>query len=101
MLEHDREVRRLSSGRTDGPVVAAVARLVQNIMVAISIGLLRFDVFGRLTFVSRIGPEPFDVELDDALEKRRAEIEPIVTNIVRLSLPWLLSREMAQGQLGL
>lgn len=101
MLEHDREVRRLSGGKADERAIVEVARLVQNIMLAISIGLVRFDVFGRLTFVSRVGPEPWDVDLDEPLEQRRKEIEPIVANIVRRSLPWLLSRDMSQGQLAL
>jgi len=101
MMEHDREVRRLAGGRTDEPAVARVAKLVQNTLTTISIGLVRFDVFGRLTFVSRIGPDPFDVDLDQEMEARLAAIEPIVTNLVRRSLPWLLSREMSQGELGL
>jgi hypothetical protein len=47
----------------------------------ISIGLSRFDPFGRLVFVSRIGPKPWDVDMDDALERRYAEIAPVIENI--------------------
>lgn len=101
MLEHDREVRRLAVSDPKNEGVTRVSKLVQSTMLMIGIGLARFDVFGRLTFVSRIGPEPFDVDLDQALDARLAAVEPIVTNLVRRSLPWLLSREMPQGELGL
>jgi hypothetical protein len=101
MLEHDREVRRLAVTEPKSEAVIRVARLVQNIMFMIGVGLARFDVFGRLTFVSRVGPEPFEVNLDEALKTRLAAIEPVVANLVRRSLPWLLSREMSQGELGL
>lgn len=39
MLEHDREVRRLSTGKEIKAAVAAVAHLVQSTMVAINVGL--------------------------------------------------------------
>jgi hypothetical protein len=101
MLEHEREVRRLSGGQTHTAAVAQISTFVQAVMVTISIGLAQFDVFGRLIFVARRGPEPAEVELDAALEQKLAEIAPIVTNLVRRTLPWLLSREMTQGELGL
>ena len=98
MLDHEREVRRLAGGRTDA---AAVQRVVRSFLHAISTGLARFDPFGRLVFVSRIGPKPWDVDTDDALERRYAEIAPMIENIVRRTLPWLLSREISQSQLPL
>jgi hypothetical protein len=98
MLGHEREVRRLAGGRTDA---AAVQRVVRSFLHAISTGLARFDPFGRLVFVSRIGPKPWDVDTDDALERRYAEIAPMIENIVRRTLPWLLSREISQSQLPL
>lgn len=101
MLEHEGEVRRLATQAETDAGVTKVATFVHATMTAIGIGLERFDVFGRLVFVSRIGPEPFDVDLSEEMEKRMQEITPIVANIVRRSLPWLLSREMSQGELGL
>jgi hypothetical protein len=53
--------RGFAGNRTDPSAGARVANLVQNIFVGISIGLARFDAFGRLGFVARIGPEPFEV----------------------------------------
>jgi hypothetical protein len=101
MLDDEREVRRLAGGRTDAAAVHRVAELVRNVFHAISIGLARFDPFGRLVLVSRIGPKPWDVNMDDALERRYAEIAPMIENIVRRTLPWLLSREISQSQLPL
>jgi len=100
MLDREREVRRLASGKSDPAAVARVSKLVRNIFTAISIGLARFDAFGRLGFVSRIGFEP-EPETDEALERRYEEIAPMIENIVRRTLPWLLSREITQGQLPL
>ena len=51
--------------------------------------------------VARVGPEPWDVDMDEALEERHAEIAPVIENTVRRTLPWLLSREVTQGQLPL
>ncbi len=45
--------------------------------------------------------QPWDVDMDDALERRYAEIAPMIENIVRRTLPWLLSREISQSQLPL
>ena len=100
MLDQEREVRRLAGGKTDPTAVASVAKLVRHVFTAISIGLARFDAFGRLGFVSRIGFEP-EPDTDDALTRRYEEIAPIITNIVRRTLPWLLSKEISQIQLPL
>jgi hypothetical protein len=101
MLDHEREVRRIANGQTNPEAVARVSRHVRNIFTAIGIGLARFDAFGRLGFVARLGPEPFDVNMDEDLERRYAEIAPVIENIVRRTLPWLLSRDITQGQLPL
>jgi hypothetical protein len=74
--------------------------LVQNVVAAISLGLVRFDAFGCLGFVARVGSEP-EPATDDALKQRHAEIETIITNMVRRALPWLLSRDISQGHLPL
>jgi hypothetical protein len=101
MLDHEKEVRRLAGGQTNPAAVARVAHLVKGVFVGISIGLARFDAFGRLGFVARIGPEPFEVNMDDPLKRRYTEIAPMIENIVRRTLPWLLSREITQSQLPL
>lgn len=100
MLDHEREVRRLANGKADPAAVAQVSRLVRNMFTAISIGLGRFDAFGRFGFVARIGEEP-TVDIDEAMQRKFQVVEPMITNIVRRTLPWLLSREVSQSQLPL
>lgn len=100
MLDQEKEVRRLAAGRSNPESVERVARLVRNMFTGISIGLASFDVFGRLGFVARIGPEP-TVEIDEEMQRKFELIEPMITNIVRRTLPWLLSREVSQSQLPL
>lgn len=100
MLDQEREVRRLAGGKTDADTVARVAGFIQKVFWTISIGLARFDAFGRLGFVSRIGFDP-EPNTDEALDRRYKEIAPIIENIVRRALPWLLSREISQSQLPL
>ncbi|MEO8429814.1 MAG: hypothetical protein ABI651_22220 [Verrucomicrobiota bacterium] len=73
MLDQEKEVRR-------------VAKLIRNAFTGISIGLARFDAFGRLGFVGRIGPDP-SVEMDEAMERKFAVAETMITNIVRRTLP--------------
>ena len=77
MLDQEREVRRLAGGKSDSTAVARVSKLVRSNFRAISIGLARFDAFGRLGFVSRIGFEP-EPETDEALERRYKEIAPMI-----------------------
>lgn len=101
LLDQDREVRRLSAGKSDPAAVQRVSKFVQSFCRIISIGLGRFDAFGNLGFVSRIGPEPFEVNMDEAMEARHKQIAPVIENIVRRTLPWLLSREITQTQLPL
>jgi hypothetical protein len=100
MLDQEKEVRRLAASRTGQESVERVARLVRNMFTGISIGLARFDAFGRLGFVARIGPEP-TVAVDEEMQRKFELIEPMITNIVRRTLPWLLSREVSQSQLPL
>ena len=91
----------MAGGRSDAAGVHQVAKLVQNVFDAISIGLARFDAFGRLVLVSRIGPKLWETDLVDDMERRYAEIAPMIENIVRRTLPWLLSREVSQSELPL
>lgn len=100
MLDQEKEVRRLARANSDPTAVARVSKFIHNFFRAISLGLARFDAFGRLGFVARIGPEP-SIETDDLMDCRFKQIEPIVTNTVRRTLPWLLSREVTQSQLPL
>jgi hypothetical protein len=100
MLDQEREVRRLAGGQTDPRAVGRVSKLVRNVIGTIGMGVARFDAFGRLGFVSRIGFEP-ELETDAALERRYEETAPMVENIVRRTLPWLLSREISQRELPL
>lgn len=100
MLDQEKEVHRLAGGQTSEESVERVANLVRNMFTGISIGLARFAAFGRLGFVARIGPEP-TVEMDEAMERKFELVEPMITNVVRRTLPWLLSREVNQSQLPL
>jgi hypothetical protein len=78
LLEEEREVRRLASGRSDTAAVDRVAKLVRDVFHAISMGLARFNALGRLGFVSRIGPKPWETDLAGTLERRYAEIAPMI-----------------------
>jgi len=49
---------------------------------------------------ARIGFEP-TVEMDEIMAEKFKLVEPMITNIVRRTLPWLLSREVSQSQLPL
>lgn len=69
MFDQEREVRRLADGRTDAAAVQLVTEFVRTVFHVFSIGLSRFDPFGRLVLVSRIGPKPWDVDMDDALQR--------------------------------
>ncbi len=101
MLSHDREVRRLAEGSADAGAIARITRFISSTLVPVSQGLLRCDAFGRLHFTSRIGPKASDLGLDEELSTRCSELAPIVESTVRRTLPWLLSREMSQDELGL
>lgn len=100
MLEHEKEVRRLAAGHTDEAAVERVAKLTRNAIKTISVGLIRFDTLGSLGFYARNGPEPSD-EMQKAMDEKYDLIEPMITNTVRRTLPWLLSREISQGELPL
>jgi hypothetical protein len=86
--------------QTDPAAVARVSKLVRNVIGTIGMGVARFDAFGWLGFVSRIGFEP-EPETDESLERRYEETAPIIENTVRRTLPWLLSREISQRELPL
>lgn len=45
--------------------------------------------------------EDLTVEMDAIMDEKFKRIEPVITNIVRRTLPWLLSREISQTQLAL
>ena len=100
MLEHEKEVRRLAAGHTDEAAVERVAKLTRNAIKTISVGLIRVDSLGCLGFYARNGPEP-SVEMQKAMVEKYDLIEPMLTNTVRRTLPWLLSREVSQGELPL
>jgi hypothetical protein len=80
--------------------VARVSKFVRNRFTGISLGFARFDAFGNFGFVARIGFEP-TVEMDEIMAEKFKLIEPMITNIVRRTLPWLLSREISQTHLPL
>lgn len=100
LLDQDAVVRRLAGGKSDPAAVARVSKFVRDMFTGISLGFARFDAFGRFGFVARIGFEPTG-EMDDAMAAKFQLIEPMITNIVRRTLPWLLSREISQSQLPL
>lgn len=100
MLDLERRVRRLSRGRITERKVEAVARMVNKIIYAIAIGVVRFDAFGRLVMAARENENP-STEKIAQIERKCAAIEPIVAYTVRQALPWLMSRVVSQGQLPL
>ena len=100
MLDQEMEVRRIAGGKTDPATVAGVAKFVRNMFTGISLGFARFDAFGNFGFVARVGFQP-TVKMDEAIDQKLKLVEPITTNIVRRTLPWLLSREISQTQLPL
>ncbi len=100
MLDQENEVRRLAAGKTDPNAVEQVSEFVGNMFTGISLGFARFDAFGNFGFVARIGFEP-TVEMHAIIEEKFKLIEPMIANTVRRTLPWLLSRELSQGQLPL
>jgi len=100
MLDQEKEIRRLAGGKIDSDAVARVSKFVRNMFTGISLGFARFDTFGNFGFVARIGFEP-TVEMDEIMDEKFKLVEPMITNIVRRTLPWLLSREISQSQLPL
>ena len=100
MLDQEKEVRHLAGSKTDPAAVAKVSNFVRNMFTGISLGFARFDAFGNFGFVARIGFEP-TVEMDEIMTEKFKLVEPMITNIVRRTLPWLLSREISQSQLPL
>ena len=100
MLDQEKEVRRLAVGAVDPAATARITKLVRNVPGTISIGVARFDAFGRLGFVSCVGPES-TVEIDTALARKYQAIEPMIANTVRRTLPRLLSRESTPVELPL
>ncbi|GDY20679.1 hypothetical protein LBMAG56_20250 [Verrucomicrobiota bacterium] len=100
LLDQETEVRRLAGGKTDTAAVERVSRFVSNMFTGISLGFARFDAFGNFGFVARIGSEP-TAEMDEIMADKFRLIDPMITNIVRRTLPWLFSREISQTQLPL
>ena len=100
LLDQEKEVRRLAGGKTDPVAVERVSRFVSNMFTGISLGFARFDAFGNFGFVARIGSEP-TVEMDEIMADKFRLMDPMITNIVRRTLPWLFSREISQTQLPL
>jgi hypothetical protein len=98
MLDQEEEVRRIAHGHSGTTAVAKVSEFICSGLKIISIGLMRFDVFGRVGMCARIGSEPDD-QANEALERKLEQMEPIVADEVARSLPWLLSRDGGQGRL--
>ena len=100
MLDQEKEVRRLAGGKSDAEAVARIATFVGNMFTGISRGFARFDAMGNFGFVARVGVEP-TVAMEEMMEQKLLLAEPMIVNIVRRTLPWLLSREVSQSQLPL
>jgi hypothetical protein len=100
MLSQEKEVRRLAHKRSKAGAVRAVSKFIINGIRVISMGLMAVDAFGRVGMFARIGLDPNE-RMQEALDKRFQEIEPIVEDEVSRTLPWLLSRDGGQGQLAL
>lgn len=101
MLDHEREVVRLAGGTNDAAAVERVAHMIRNVVHVISTGLAQIDVFGRLGFVARVGPEPWEVGMLAPLLERHEQLAPVITNLVRRSLPWILARAKDPNELPL
>ncbi len=99
MLDRQKDIREIARDHPD-EAVQRVSKFMCDGYTSISLGLMRVDIFGRLRFFARIGPEP-DLEMYRALEKRLDQIKPVVRRVVRRTLPWLLSLESSQGELPL
>lgn len=100
LLDQEAAVRRAAAGKPEPEAIAGVATLVQHMLTGLSMGLARFDAFANFGFVAPVGSEPSE-ETQDAIDRKLEQMEPVVANTVRHTLPWLLSRDTAEGRLPL
>lgn len=100
MLDQERVVRQIASDKPEVESQERISQLLLSMFTALSTGLAQFDPFGNFGFVARVGEEPSE-EMEQAIERKFELIKPIIGNVVRRTLPWLLSREVTQAQLPL
>ena len=100
MMDQSKSIWNITRGKSTNDAIEKAARLVNNIIYVMGNGLSVFNMFGSITMTARVGQLPTK-QVGMAVKKKCADIEPIVSNTVRRTLPWFLSRDMAQGQLPL
>lgn len=97
MLNHEKEIRRLSGGRTDADAIEAVAQFIARVLHIMSMGLGTLDGVANFGITARVGPEP-SPEMAERLNKSRVEARPVIKDVVERFLPWLLTKEGKQGR---
>ena len=98
MLNHEKEMRRLSGGRTDAEAIKVIAQFVAHVLHMMSIGLGALDGMAAFGVTARVGPEPSTV-MSARLLKEWDEPRPMIDEAVARFLPWLLAQQGRQGQL--
>lgn len=89
IMNHEREVRRLSKGAADDDAVDAVSTFVGRALGMIAHGFAMIDGFGSFVITARDGPET-TAEEDAALGRALESAKPWIRDAVRRFLPWCL-----------
>ncbi len=89
LLFSNRKAVRRTLAKKNPAAPQQIKNLVGDMLGAMSIGLLRFDEFGRLGFFSRIGPDPWEAGVADALQEKCTATVPLVSRTVDRSLAWI------------
>jgi hypothetical protein len=100
MLNHEKEVRRISKGSFDDPAIEAVSGFVERVFFVMEVGLGAIDGFGTFVMTARDGQEP-TAEESAAMEHARESFRPWITDAVRRFLPWQLAQGNRQPSLAL
>lgn len=98
MMNHEKEVHRLSAGRVDKDSIASVAKFVTGSLRVMSFGLGTLDRFANFGMTARVGPEP-SAEMVGRLNQHWDDKGSVVESAVGRSLAWLLSQKNQQEQL--
>lgn len=102
MVEQVSELRRLmGKHKVVAEGLKAVEDMMCNVVDCFARGVARCDSLGRLMVYGSLSAEPFDFGLEDELEKRLSELEPVIRRTVARALPGLLDMFPAQGELEL
>lgn len=98
MMDQSKSIWEITRGKSAHDAIGKTARFINNFICVMGMGLSVFNMFGSISMTARVGQLPTK-EIGMAVKKKCADIEPIISNTVRRTLPWFLSRDMAQGQL--